>query len=284
MSLIVHMKTTLVAAFLLLSFSLAAADSQDRSKAKPDWFDAPLKKKTLDFGPSFNKPSDTSPEWQWSAYRRARNTLTCYWFPTVTVKEYDISQKGAEWISFISIAANGHPECTQSHIPGEKVFDERGEWTGYFVGVKGDFVFLRAADGSDGGIQFAVYDSKTGKKVFEDADCLMCTDLKKMYGKEPPPAPFSRMRISKVPSGLITLKYMRVEQADCDLHTDKASCWDHVRMEMDLKSVKAPVCFGYDHTPVGKLPSMVAHPVFVSLGSPPVVKGISGPVLCWGPD
>ena len=45
--------------------------------------------------------------------------------------------------------------------------------------MKGDFVFLRAADGSDGGIQFAVYDSRTRKKVFEDADCLMCANLKK---------------------------------------------------------------------------------------------------------
>ena len=150
--------------------------------------------------------------------------------------------------------------------------------------MKGDFVFLRAADGSDGGIQFAVYDSRTGKKVFEDADCLMCTNLKKIYGKESPSAPFSRMRISKVPGGSIALKYMRVEQADCDLRTDTASCWDHVRMETDVKSVKAPVCFGYAHTPVGELPSMVAHPVFVSPESPPVVKRISGPVFCWGPD
>jgi hypothetical protein len=278
------MKYALTATLFLLFLGLVATGAQDRSKAKPDWFDVPLSKKTMDFGPSFDKPSDTSPGWQWNAYRRARNTLTCYWFPTVMVKEYDISQKGAEWISFIRIAANAHLECTQSHVPREKVFDEGGEWTGYFAGVKGDFVFLRAADGSDGGIQFAVYDSRTGKKVFEDADCLMCTNLEKMYEKEPPSAPFSRMRISKVPGGSITLKYMRVEQADCDLRTDKASCWDHVRMEMDVKSAKEPVCLGYADTPVEELRSMVAHPVFVSLESPPVFKSIDGPVLCWEPD
>jgi hypothetical protein len=214
------MKTALPATLFLLFFGLVAMGAQDRSKAKPDWFDVPLSKKAMDFGPSFDKPSDTSPGWQWNAYWRARNTLTCYWFPTVMVKEYDISQKGAEWISFISIAANAHPECNQSHIPREKVFDERGEWTGYFVGVKDDFVFLRAADGFNGGIQFAVYDSRTGKKVFEDTDCLACMDLKKMGGKEPPSAPFNRMRISKISGGPITLKYMRVDQADCDLRAD----------------------------------------------------------------
>jgi hypothetical protein len=94
------------------------------------------------------------------------------------------------------------------------------------------------------------------------------------------------MRISKAPGGLVTLKYMRVEQEDCDLRADKASCWDHVRMKLDVTNPEAPVCFGYDATgytdiPVGKLPSMVAHPVLVSLESPPVVKNIDGPVSCW---
>jgi len=273
------MKTALAGTFLLLFFGLVATGAQDRSKAKPDWFDVPLKKKTVDFGPSFSRPSDTSPEWQWSAYRRARNTLICYWFPTVMVKEYDMNQKGADWISFIRIHANASPECTLSHVPGQKVFAQGDEWIGYFSGVKDDFVFLHAADGTDGGIQFAVYDSRTGMKVFEDAECLRC-----WYSKHPSYVPFNQIRISKGRGGLVTLKYLRVEQADCDLRTDKASCWDHVRMQMDVKRAKAPVCRGYAHTPVGELASMVAHPVFVSLESPPVVKSIEGPVLCWRPD
>jgi hypothetical protein len=233
----------------------------------------PLNKKTLDFGPSWEKPSDSSPAWQWKAYRRARNTLTCYGFPTVMVKEYDISQKGAEWLSFIRIAANVHPECTQSHVPGEKVFAIGGEWTGYFAGVKEDFVFFHDDDGYNGGMRFAVYDSRMGMKVFEDAECL-----RGWYAKNPPYAP--RMRITKVQGGPVTLRYLRVEQADCDLRADKASCWNHVRVKMDVKSAKAPACFGYSDIPLGALPSMIAHPVLVSLESPPVVKSIDGPVLC----
>jgi hypothetical protein len=276
------MKTSQLATFFLLFLCVVAIGTQGQSKAKQDWFDVPLKKKTADFGPSFSKPSDTSPEWQWNAYRRAHNTLTCYWFPLVMVKEFDVSQKGADWISFIRIHGNAHPECTMSHLRGEKVFSQ-GEWFGYFLGVKDDFVFLRAADGSDGGIQFAVYDSRTSKKVFEDADCLACVYLKK-NGHEPLTAPFNRMRINKSSGGTITLKYMRVEQADCDLRTDKALCWDHVRTQMDVKSAKVPVCFDYANIPGGELQSIVAHPVFVSLETPPVVKHINGPTLCWGPD
>lgn len=283
------MKTALPPTLLLMILGLVATSAEDRLVARPDWFDVPLKKITVDFGPSFQEPSDTSPAWQWSAYGHSRNTLTCYWFPTIMVKEYDISQKGADWISFMRLDANTHPECTRSHSPAEKVFaheasSQADEWWGYFTGVKDDFVFLGAADGYNGGIRFAVYDSRTGKKVFEDTDCLACTHLKKTHGKDPPSAPFNRMRISKVRGGPVTLKYMRVEQADCDLRADKASCWDHVEMQMKVKSAKAPVCLGYAHTPVGELQSIVAHPVFVSLGSPPVVKSIEGPVLCWGPD
>jgi len=277
------MKATPVWAFLFLFVGLVATGAQDRSKSKQDWFDVPLRKTTVDFGPSFNKPSDTSPEWQWSAYRRARNTLTCYWFPSVMVKEYDVNQKGADWISFVRINENTRPECTLSHAPGERVFAQGDDWFGYFSGVKDNFVFLRAADGADGGIQFAVYDSRTGKKVFEDADCLTCMCLKK-NGQTPLSVPFRRMRINKAPGGTITLKYMRAEHADCDLRADKASCWDHVKMQMDVKSAKAPVCINYDHIPVGELPSIVAHPVFVSLESPPVIRNIDGPVLCWAPD
>jgi hypothetical protein len=277
------MKMALPAALLLLVFGSVSTDAQYRNIAKPGWFDVPSDKKTLDFGPSFEKPSATDPAWQWSAYRRARNKLTCYWFPTVMVKEYDISQEGAAWTSFVRLAADERPECTRSHVPGEKIIEDSHDWTGYFFGVKEDFVFLSAADGDNGGIRFVVYDSRTRKKVFEDTDCLTCMYLK-VYGEEPLPPPFNRMRISKAPGRSITLKYMRVEQADCDLRADKASCWDHVRMQMDLKSAKEPECLGYADTPVGEFRSMVAHPVLVSLASPRIVKSIDGPVLCWGPD
>jgi hypothetical protein len=255
------MKTRLQVALFLLVLGLVASEAQDRLKAEPDWFDVPLEKKTLDFGPSFDKPPASSPAWQWNAYRHARNKLFCYWFPTVMVKQYDVSQKGAAWISFIRLAANAHPACTRSHVPGEKVFEAGGDWWGYFLGVKGDFVFVTDPDGVSGGIQFHIYDSRKGQQVFEDTDCLTCVHLKKMYGQEPPLGLISRMQINKTPDGVITLKYMRVEQADCDLRADVASCWEHVRKRLDSKNPKAPSCFGYDAVgydkyAVGELSSM----------------------------
>ena len=55
--------------------------------------------------------------------------------------------------------------------------------------MQGDLYFADA-DGHNGGIQFAVYDSRTGKKVFEDIDCLACMYLKKTYRLKGPFAPF----------------------------------------------------------------------------------------------
>ena len=275
------MKSVLWAALLLLLFRSVGTSAQYRRVAKPEWFDVPVNNKTLDFGPSWEKPSDTAPAWQWNAYRGARNKLSCYWFPSVMVKEYDISQKGAAWISFIRVAASERPECTRSHVPGEKVLANGG----YFYGVKKDFVFLTDADGDDGGIGFYVYDSRTSKKIFEDTDCLTCMYLDKMYGKQPLIAPFDRMRISETPDGAITLVYMRAKHADCDLRANSASCWDHVKIQMGVENAKKPECLGYEaDTPVGGTPSMVAHPVFVSLESPPIVNTVDGPLLCWGPD
>ena len=278
------MQFRLIATLFLLALGVAEADAGERSGAKRDWFDVPLSEKAVDFGPSYPRPPDSSPGLQRKAYERARNTLACYWFPTVMVKQYDTHQKGAEWVSFIRIAANAHPACAKSHAPGEQVFDAGAGWSGYFFGVKEDFVFLSDDDGYNGGFGFAVYDSRTGKKVFEDVDCLTCMYVKKMYGKEPPAAPFDRMRIRKTTEGPVTLQYLRVEHADCDLRADKASCWDRVRVKMDVKTTEAPVCFGYNNIPLGDAPSMVAHPVLVFLQSPPVVKSIDGPVLCWPPD
>jgi hypothetical protein len=55
------------------------------SDASADSFDAPLEKKVVDFGPS-----------PYYSGRNVRVKLSCFFFPTFMVKEYDAGQKGAE--------------------------------------------------------------------------------------------------------------------------------------------------------------------------------------------
>lgn len=128
------------------TFSLAAS---------ADSFDVPLKKKVVNFGPS-------------PYVRGYRNRLSCYFYRTFVVMEYDEGQKGAEWQAIVPIQNGIVPACIEPNKEGRRII-KTGEWGGYFKGVKENLVFFDAADGADGGIPFAVYDSGTGKKIFADS-------------------------------------------------------------------------------------------------------------------
>jgi hypothetical protein len=123
-----------------------------------DSFDAPLKKEIVDNGLSpYSDPRSNR-----------RNELSCYFYSTFIVKQYDEGEKGSEWLAIATFEGPTLPSCTLSHGAGEKVITFP-EWTGYFIGAKGRLAFFSAEDGFNAGMPFAVYDSKTGTKVFEDS-------------------------------------------------------------------------------------------------------------------
>ena len=141
----------------ILTLSLLAgslyvqADTADVNEG----FDKPPKTTVVDFGPSpYYRPT-----------QHVRKKLTCYYYPSFAVKQYDEGQKGAEWLSVVRSA---HTACTLRHRKDERVYISP-EWSGYFWGVKTEFVFFSAADGDDGGVPFGVFDVRTGRKLFEDS-------------------------------------------------------------------------------------------------------------------
>jgi hypothetical protein len=224
----------------------------------------PLKKKVVDFGPS-------------PYVRGYRVKLSCYFYRTLVVMEHDEGQKGAEWLAIVPIQNGAAPKCIQPVGQGEKII-EAGEWSGYFKGVKENLVFFDAADGADGGIPFAVYDSGTGKKIFEDSAYEVKWAKKKVVD-----APFNRLQVKKTSDGRLSLKYVRVVEADCDLHTEKTACWQKVRDKLELKNAQAPVCSDYKGKPTPWV-SAVAYRVEVFLFPQPSTKAIAGPVKCWPVD
>ena len=235
------------------------------SVAQTDSFDAPLKKEVVDLGPS-------------PYYRRqdVRVKLSCYFYQTFMVKEYDEGQKGAEWQAILPIEKGAAPACTRSHAPGEKVI-QYPEWSGYFSGAKGNLVFFDASDGTNGGMPFAVYDARTATKIFEDS-----AYDSSMWNKKVGESPFNQLRIGTTRDGKVVLRYLRVVEAGCDLyHKEKAVCWEQVKKRLELKGTQAPVCSGY--TP-DRWESAVAYPVEVFLFPTPARKTISGPVKCWPVD
>src|ERR1700730_1316208 len=119
-------------------------------------------KKVLDFGPSpYNPPGGP----------RIRAKLFCYFYATFLVKDYDMGEKGAECLAIVPTRKEVAPACTRSHSQGERVIVGT-EWSGYFKGAKGQLVFFQGDDGYNGGLPFAIYDSGTGTKVFEDSVIL----------------------------------------------------------------------------------------------------------------
>jgi hypothetical protein len=254
---------------LAIAFSMPAQDSRPGTGASAvGSFDAPPKKKVVDFGPSSYYPNpQTAPHVK----------LSCFYFPAFMVKQYDEGEKGAEWLSIVPIATKQVPSCTRAHVSGEKVIGAQ-EWSGYFKGVKTNLVFFDAADGTNDGLPFAVYDSRTGKKIFEDS-----AYESSMWNEKVKESPFNHLQVSIGQDGQLLLRYLRVVEAGCDLHTEKAACWDQIRKKLELKSDQMPVCSGYKRIS-DRWASAIAYPVEVSLPPQSTIKTTAGPVKCWPVD
>ena len=257
-----HMITrALAAAGLAASLSLAAQESSPLSVNQYEGaFDAPVKQETIDLGQSRFRDEGV------------RNSLSCYYFPGLLVKEYDGGRQSSEWLSMLR-GPEPLPKCELAHRPGERVI-EKSEWPGYFKGVKGTLVFFDADDSANGEFLFAVYDSVTGQAVFEDSayDLAESTFVAKS-------APFSRVRVTATKTGYL-LHYMRVAYAGCDLHYVGEPCWESVKARLALKGDDVPVCSGYEDQP-GPVDSVIAYPVEVTLSPRPAVESVAGVVECW---
>jgi hypothetical protein len=239
------------------------------STAFADSFDVPLKKKVVDFGLSGNNPPGG---------HSMRVKLFCFFYPSFVVKEYNNEgEKGAQWVAIVPIQEGTAPTCARSHVTGERIF-KWPEWSGYFNGVKGNLVFLNADDGSNGGMPFIVYDFKSGKKIFEDS-----AYDSSMWTKKVTSSPFNHLIFSGDHDNNLTMTYLRVVEADCDLHSEKTACWEKVKKKLELKDAQMPVCTGYENIS-SRYASAVAYPVQVLLIPRPVTKTIAGPVKCWPVD
>ena len=242
------------------------------SAARAGTFDTPLKKQTVDFGlSSSNPPGGTN----------FRVRLHCFWYPTLMIKEYDDEgEKGAQWLSILKTASAPAPPCSRSHVAGERVL-QPPDWFGYFKGVRGNLVFLDDPDGTNGGLPFSVYDSRTGEKVFEDN----AYEARMWNGKlRAPESVFNALRVSQAAEGPTTLVYLRVVEGGCDLHSEGSDCWEKIRRKFGIKSTEMPVCINYEETRGRWWTSAVAYPVETRLFPKPATKTIDGPVLCWPVD
>jgi len=167
---------------------------------------------------------------------QAKPVLSCFYFRHFMVKEVDLGELGAEQLSILPIEA-GHqaPVCRRDNAADEKLVSP-DDWSGYFDGVKGDYVFFSAEDGWNDGMGFAVFTAADAKKVFEDV-------AKKWRS------------IVLMPSG-IAMRYQRVYGAKCSLQADKPGCWQQIERDTGLHGA-APDCTAAYVAEEKRTPTMV---------------------------
>lgn len=151
----------------------------------------------------------------------AKPMLSCFLFKSFAVKQIDRGEVGAERLSILPIAAGqGKPACREDKAEGEIVLDSAA-WSGYFKGVKGDYVFFDASDGFNGGLGFAIF-SASGAKLFDD----VAKDIHSL----------------KLANGGVALTYRRVYGTKCSLFKDAAGCWAEIKKDTGLTQATPPDC------------------------------------------
>src|SRR5437764_4626435 len=176
--------------------------------AKPSIFDPPLQtqKRSLPPGKDMSK-----------------NVVTCRYYAHFMVKEVDEGEVGATQLSIVPIAAAaGKPPCQRQNLAAEKVVNPSG-WTGYFKGVKGDYVFFDADDGVNGGLGFAVVTAADAKKRFDDS---AVGNLKSVV----------------LGGTALTLRYARSYSGECSVPHDGAACWSKIAAATGETGAKQPDC------------------------------------------
>ena len=249
-------------AVLLLGAVFVLGTTISGSAANAEPFDKPLQKKVVDLG--------QSPELRSSANNHIK--VTCAYYPNFMVKELnDPGNKGALWIALVPAKPGHISGCTRTHGPEEKVFKD---WDGYFGGVKRDLVFLYASDGTNRGLPFTAFDSKTQAKVFQYSVSLLDSHGERNH----------ELDFVQASDKQITLRYLRVFSGNCSVPKDGSACWSKFKEQTGLKLAPMPKCSDYPVENAGREPSVIAYPVEVSLFPKPSIKAIGNPVRCYPPD
>jgi hypothetical protein len=152
----------------------------------------------------------------------------CFIFAHLRVKEIDAGEVGDEQISVLPLASSAaRPPCQAGNAAGEIVIPTMNAGS-YFLGVKGEYVFLSAADGVNNGLGFSVYRGADPTNLFRDS------------------VKFDRERtlfrsIALDGTGL-RMRYVQVFSGTCSVQTEGAACWAQIAAAAHVPPTPAPDC------------------------------------------
>ena len=223
---------------------------------------------------------------------QAKRVVSCFTYPQFVVKQVDLGEVGADRLSIIPAAPGKATPCRREKEQNEYVI-QGDTWSGYFDGVKSDYVFFDAADGTNGGVGFMVFRVSDKRNLFEDT-----TE--------------KGIRSLEIKDGTLQLRYQRVFAAKCSVVTVGAACRDAVmketgvasaslsscanryqaakeemaKMRCDAQSAKDRACVDKELKHINEqkwddAPTVIAYEVEVSLsGASAVIKPLSNALVC----
>ena len=227
-----------------------------------------------------------------------KHVLSCFYYPTLRVKQLDLGEVGAGLLAVLPLQPGAaRIPCREAPAPGEFVVPPK-EWSGYFDGVKGGYVFFTAEDGTNGGLGFAVFDGHTGKKLFEDL----------AVGK---------LRAAEPTATGLRLRYRRAFAGACSVPSGGGRCWSEIAAKLpgvaaepapdcaagylkaktemargrcEAQRNKGKACFDkemgiLDRQHWNETPSVIAYDVTAEIGpAPATARSAGGPLSCWPSD
>ena len=230
------------------------------------------------------KPDPVNPQ--------AKREVSCFTYPHFVVKQVDFGEVGADRLSITPAAPGKTVPCRQAKERNEYVIPS-DSWSGYFRGVKSDYAFFDAADGTNGGLGFMVLRVSGRKKLFED------TAEKGIQSLE-------------IKDGTLKLRYQRVFASGCSVVTGGPACRDSIakdtgvasgslsscvdgyqaakeemaKMRCDFQLSKDDACVKEELKRINEqkwddAPTVIVYEVEAGLGrAPPVIKPLSDALAC----
>jgi hypothetical protein len=154
--------------------------------------------------------------------------VRCFSFAHLMVKEIDAHEIADEQISILPLASpTERPPCQARNATNERVIPS-DNWSGYFLGVKGDYVFLSAEDGVNSGLGFSVYRGADTNSVFQDS-------VRFDHDR-------TQFQSVAVDGSGLKLRYTRVFSGKCSMQTDGAACWPQIAAASHVPPTPAPDC------------------------------------------
>jgi hypothetical protein len=152
----------------------------------------------------------------------AKRQVSCFYYRSIVVKQVDYGEVGAERLALLPVLSGNATPCRVVRETNEYVIPP-DSWSGYFKGVKAEYVFFDAPDGTNGGLGFMVMRVYGRRTLFEDTA---------QHGIE-------RMDIQE---GTLRLRYQRVFAADCSVLTAGTACRARLVRDTGVAQASLSIC------------------------------------------